>query len=604
MIPKAHTIRFGATLLAALAVSVYLPYACWAVSPVKLTGALEGRVSDESGRPQMGAAVQLFNHQEKLVGRVYTDDEGFFAFPGLLPNIYSVRVTLRTYLPAFRNQIQIVAGKGSLLDVSLSGLFSSIHLLPPSSRNGDLMNDDWKWVLRSSSVTRPVFRFQHGDDLGVAKTMEHRPAPVFTDARGLVRFSAGELAGAGPVGQMGTAFAVAASVLGANQVQFAGNVGYGPSTTAPSASFRTSYSRDFAGASPEVSLTFRQLYVPRFSSSGFLPGSAPENDRPPMRTMSIEMSDHTELWDGLDLSYGFEMDSVSFVEPVHYFSPWARLTYSAGNNGRLDVTYTSGNARPELGLDRMGENYDLQRDVVSLNSVPRVTLNDSRQKVQRAENYEIAYTQRVGSREYRVSGYRESVQNAALLVSGAPGDSFSGNLVPDLYTESEVFDAGNYHTAGYTASVTQNLADNYQLTVAYGSVGVLAPRSSQLMTDSPEELRGLIHSGRRQAVSTRASGTIPFAGTHFIASYQFMDNNAATAGHTYSTDLGQPCAGLNIAVRQPIPAFWGLPFRLEATADMRNLLAEGYLPITLSDGRQILLVHTPRSLRGGVNFRF
>ena len=47
-----------------------------------------------------------------------------------------------------------------------------------------------------------------------------------------------------------------------------------------------------------------------------------------------------------------------------------------------------------------------------------------------------------------------------------------------------------------------------------------------------------------------------------------------------------------------------LPVRMEASADLRNLLAEGYLPFSMSDGRQVLLMHTPRSFRGGLSFIF
>jgi hypothetical protein len=61
---------------------------------------------------------------------------------------------------------------------------------------------------------------------------------------------------------------------------------------------------------------------------------------------------------------------------------------------------------------------------------------------------------------------------------------------------------------------------------------------------------------------------------------------------------------LNISLRQPIPTLFMLPVRMEATADLRNLLAEGYLPFSLSDGRQIQLMHTPRSFRGGLSFIF
>jgi hypothetical protein len=72
----------------------------------------------------------------------------------------------------------------------------------------------------------------------------------------------------------------------------------------------------------------------------------------------------------------------------------------------------------------------------------------------------------------------------------------------------------------------------------------------------------------------------------------------------YLTQTLRPDVGLNIYIRQPMPAFLGLRGRLEATADLRNLLAEGYLPLATADGGQILLLHTPRSLRGGFAFVF
>ena len=66
----------------------------------------------------------------------------------------------------------------------------------------------------------------------------------------------------------------------------------------------------------------------------------------------------------------------------------------------------------------------------------------------------------------------------------------------------------------------------------------------------------------------------------------------------------RPEPGLNLIVRQPIPMIPGLPWHLEATAEMRNMLAEGYLPLAVANGQSLLLVNTPRSLRGGLAFVF
>jgi hypothetical protein len=73
--------------------------------------------------------------------------------------------------------------------------------------------------------------------------------------------------------------------------------------------------------------------------------------------------------------------------------------------------------------------------------------------------------------------------------------------------------------------------------------------------------------------------------------------------HFYLTQSPYQETGLNLRLRQPIPALPGMPGRLEATAELRNGLAEGYLPVTLN-GQRVLLIQSPRALRGGLSFIF
>jgi len=72
----------------------------------------------------------------------------------------------------------------------------------------------------------------------------------------------------------------------------------------------------------------------------------------------------------------------------------------------------------------------------------------------------------------------------------------------------------------------------------------------------------------------------------------------------YSTQSVRPTPGLNLTIRQPIPASFGLPWRMEATADVRNIRGQGYLPLTAADGRQFVVVQNPRTFRGGLSFIF
>jgi hypothetical protein len=138
-----------------------------------------------------------------------------------------------------------------------------------------------------------------------------------------------------------------------------------------------------------------------------------------------------------------------------------------------------------------------------------------------------------------------------------------------------------------------------------GSMGALTAGNREIVSNSPDELREMIHASRQPAATARITATSPWTGTHMIASYQWTgDHRWAMPGHLYSTQAVRPMPGLNLYIRQPIPGLGILPWRVEATADMRNLLAQGYLSIGVTGGQQVLLVETPRSFRGGLSFIF
>jgi len=152
--------RVGSPRTAALLVAGILAIASpsFAVAPVKLSGAITGQVRDGVGIPQMGATVLLFTHEDRLFARALTDENGAFSFLSLMPEVYSIRVTLRSFAPVFRNNIQVQPGMRSVLNVNLTTLFSTIQLVTPPEGERALMTDDWKWVLRSASSTRPILR--------------------------------------------------------------------------------------------------------------------------------------------------------------------------------------------------------------------------------------------------------------------------------------------------------------------------------------------------------------------------------------------------------------------------------------------------------------
>jgi Carboxypeptidase regulatory-like domain len=582
-----------------------LPAFAASLSPVKLAGTIAGVVSDSTGTPQMGATVVLFNRQDRPVQRIQTDDRGEFHFAGLFPEFYSVRVSLATFFPAFKHGILVQPGMRSVLSVSLNTLFSTIQLsYPVAIDSGSIMSDEWKWVLRGAASTRPVLRLL-GDPppADVADRTEH--ASAFSDTRGMLRVSAGDGSIASNVtneADMGTAFALATSLYGNNLLQVSGNLGYGSQTGVPAAAFRTSYSRSFAGGNPEVSLTMRQLYLPARLGAAMAGNDAA---LPMLRTMSAGLDDRKQIADNVTLQYGFTLDSVTFLDRLNYFSPYSRLTWQMPDGGALEFAYTSGNARPDLGAPGSEESSDLQHDLSTLGQFPRISLRDAKPRIQRGEEYEAAYSRKAGSRTYRVSAYYEMVRNASLSLLAPDGTFTGGDILPDLFTGNSTFNLGDLHNSGYDLSVTQNLGEHVSATLNYGSEGTMTVENHELVSNNPDELRAMIRAGRKHAATAQITATAPHSGTRLIASYQWAgDQRWLMSGNLYSTQSNRPMPGLNICVRQPLPRLGGLPWRMEATADLRNMLAQGYVPLTNAAGQRMLLFDTPRSLRGGLSFIF
>src|SRR5665213_1253774 len=158
-----------------------------AASPIRFSGQLGGLVTDVAGKPQPGAVVVLLNQQDQLLQRSATDSLGTFAFGDLLPDLYSVRVSFATFVPAIKERIQIKAGMRSLLTISLSRVFSSIQLVSTTPAPGGLMSDGWKWTLRSDSATRPILRILPQAPANTASSSESSRPAAFTDSRGLVK---------------------------------------------------------------------------------------------------------------------------------------------------------------------------------------------------------------------------------------------------------------------------------------------------------------------------------------------------------------------------------------------------------------------------------
>ena len=584
--------------------------AAFPAEPAQLSGSIAGIVRDSIGVPQMGATVLLFNHSERLILKGITNERGIFGFSLLTPDLYSVQVSLASFVPAMKQKIAVQPGMQSLLYVNLASVLSSVELVYVAPGQGALMSDDWKWTLKAASATRPVLRVLPEESASDPNKRDQAVGSVFTDTRGLLKVSAGDpgsLGGSTSQTDLGTAFALATSVLGRNQLQFSGNVGYSAHGGTPAAGFRTSYSRE--GGGPEIAVTMQQVFLPARASLAELTGQP--DGAPALRTMSISIQDKLALSEDLRVDYGMSLNSVSFLDHLNYLSKFARLSYDLGNIGTLQFAYSSGAPPTQLLVkeEREGEAHVpgdqavLAEDLAALSILPRLSLLNGRTAVQRSQDFEMGYEKKLRATIFNLTGYRETVTNAAMTIAAPSTDAFAiGDVLPDISDKSSILNIGSFRRTGFAASVIQSLGDRLELGASFGRGGALA-MADHSVAETADDLRSNIRTTQRFWASARASTTLPVVGTQISGSYQWTDYSTIMPSHFYLTQSAYPEAGLNIRVRQPIPSFPGIPGRLEATAELRNGMAQGYLPV--SDGTQrVLLIQQPRALRGGLSFIF
>ena len=567
----------------------------------------------------MGATVLLYDRYDQMVRHTLTNEEGKFAFGLLTPDLYSIRVTLSSFVPALRRNIAVAAGSQNILQINMASLFSTVDLVASGPSAGALMTDDWKWVLRSSQSTRPVLRFLPQWSATTSSSRSGSSgSSVFSNTTGLVTVSAGDGDSftSGSPQAMGTAFALATSMFGTSRVLFSGNVGYTGSAGLPTAGFRTSYSRDRDGeaSGPQVTLTVRQLYL---SPRGALTGS---ESGPALRTASLSTRDHIDLADHLRLEYGFSLESDSFLERLNYVSPFARATYDLGSKGLIRFGYSDGAQPTELapqtqvasnagsGETAAGGGESLTQDLTALATLPRVSLANDHVHVQRTQNFELGYQRVAGRTTYTTAVYSESVSNAAFTLSGTQNFLPVSDSMPDIGTNSSIFNVGNYHRIGYTAAAKRSLTDHLDGSVAVGSTGALAmdpvQADSSASANPAAGIRSAIHERQSPWMTASVATTIPVSGTRIQSSYGWTDPRELMPDHFYMTGDVSQSIGWNVRIRQPLPFFPGLAGRLEATAELRNMLAQGYLPLTDAAGHKALLTNAPRAVRGGLAFIF
>jgi hypothetical protein len=548
-----------------------------------ISGAISGYVRDGSGAPQMGAVVEVLGSAAQAL-KVFTDDRGFYSVASLLPGTYSVKVSAPSFLPALREKIGVRAGAKLMVNVTLTTLFEAIQLVPLRSPVDD---DDWKWTLRSVS-NRPILRVLEDGTTVVAQSGE---SAADHDLKGTLTFLAGSPGqGFGSPSDMSAGFAVERSLLSSGTLRLNGNLGYGPDGQGiPAAVLRTTYTNRFNGVfEPSVAITALRLNSP---DQNTMPGAT-------LQALSVTSSDRIVLGNMLEMKLGSELQTIQFMGRVHAFKPFGSVDLHITPNTVLEYQYAS--SVPNVGLeDRLaGDRFDSASSDLS-ETAPRMSITGFSSAVERAHHQEVSISQRIGKNNMQVAFYSDSIIDPALTGVGEI-TAESGEVLPDVYSGTFSYQGNDFSTRGMRVVLQRKLLSDLTATLdyAYGGVLDLSRPDVQL-----QDARQWIRAEQRQAVAAKFSGTVPKTKTRWIASYRYTGGHALTPVDLFNSSAGQSDPYLNLFIRQPIPASF-LAGHMEILMDLRNLLAQGYVPVMGRDGRTLYLVQSARSVRGGVAFSF
>jgi len=553
-----------------------------AASALPREGSIAGTVRNSSGVPQMGATVEILAGAVPAM-TVFTDDHGRYTASQLPPGHYQVKVTDASFLPSLRENVILHSGAKLIINITLNTLFEAIATLPVRTRTSQ-DDDDWKWTLRSTA-NRPILRvFDDGPLVVVSKSGNQNDRVL----KARVAFVAGASNdGLGSAADEATSFRVEKSIFSNGTLTFNGNMGRAANWNSSPTVLHASYKHQTAdGHVPEISFTMRRFGV-----------VDSDDQQAALQALALTLSDSMQVMDFAEISYGAEYQTIQYLGKNASFRPFGTLDVHLSPDMVVEYRYATSipNTRAAKGFDTAPT--DLSE------SGPRITATNFTSHLEDARHQEISISRRYGKNRFQVAAYSDRINNTALLGLGNADSALGdGNILADPFSQTFAFNGGNFSTRGFRAVAQRQFSSALTATLDYSYGGVLALENpGALQSGAPQNPFDTI---RRHAIAAKLTGKVPHCNTTWIASYKMTDGRALTPVDAFNVSAGQTDPYLNLFVRQPLPSLSFLPGQMEALIDVRNLLAEGYVPVMGQDGRTLYLVQSARSIRGGLAFSF
>ncbi len=544
------------------------------------SGKLAGVVRDLSGIPQMGASVEVFAEAPGTTSSLdyLTNTQGIFRGEKFSPGLYTIRVTLAGFLPTLQQHVRINPNLTTMVRIEMESMFASLEQLRQQPNSSKAEVDDWKWVLRSASGTRPVLQWDENASLTANEGNGGPPPKVlleFTD--GARRPGSVSNVASAP----GTAFAYDQKLPGAGSLLVAGQMSYQDSAAGGVATVWLP--TGVIGSGPHTAIVLREAHL---GNTGIT-----------FRGMRIDQGGAVTLGDRVLLRYGGEYLLVGLGRPVSSVRPRLSLETKLGTAWRANLVFAAQPSSPNA-IETNGQDLEsaLSSALDQLDAFPTLMWRDGRPVIQGGWHEEISAERRVGEAgKLQIAAFHDDSHH--LAVFGRGSDLPPQEYFEDVFSNAFAYDGGSASSWGGRIAYREKLGDDVEVTALYALAGALAPGTSS----EGEALRDSLRMVPRQSVGVNISSKLPRTGGRVTAGYKWISGPAVSRVDGYGESLYQMDPYLHVSLRQQLPKFG--PGRWEAIADCDNLLAQGYVTVNTRDG-QVALVPAFRTFRGGLSLQF
>ena len=505
-------------------------------------GSVSGLVRDSAGVPQVGAQVELLRPNLSVIASVYTNANGRFAIPSVLPGRYALRATGAWFLPSLRENVRVRTD--TVVNLTLNTL-----------ENGPLV------VVSDGSTTHPRLK---------ARLMASGQQGAF--------------------GESGERISATVEDTPSDSRELLARVDFAPDTDAGMESM-LGFRQDlgFVGSVKSVAAIALRPVMSSAESKG-------------LDEFAVSTWETIHLGDEFkgDVGSNQMLARLSGPSPdtVAAVLPFADVAWRNGNSSlgyrvaTMVPTVQSSEGRADTRAASWLPGVSAHNGDLAIEHGIHQELGWE-QRTDRSGFTVLVFHDRIDNPVVEANGSftsGDSIASAALLdpissLLRAAGPEFTSTGISAFFEHS--LPGGNDLWLGY--------ADGRSLVMPAAPLPL--PQSG-LLTQALASL----HPRRTPMYALSLSGTLDGTKTRWRASYRWQPDDSVTAVAPFAEDAADPYLSLHL--RQPIHLHLGGTEGLNVLIDLHNLLAEGYRPFLSSDGSVLIFAQEQRGVRAGLALDF